>query len=433
MVKTKNDVDIVEETQDCVVENSPSIFCLLESHNLAFLIQEIFLYLDHDSLHQARQVCQDWNEFIMERIWRSRRGKVEMKKKLWRQWKKYEPHKREFEIDRKGFYLAVDEKIIGLGTLDNKAVMLNLTTGEEVRHVECQDTEVLTRMDQNNFISEAESVQLDMTNEVVVTVTGCGVVTVWDRLTMEVLYREAHHGYEPVLGVRAVGDIIITGGINGSMAVLTVSTTEPRVRLECLQRERGQRSINHLDCDTVHILVGTDHDMKLWSLSDRANPVVVNTVPAEHVCCCVLAYPYAACTGLFASYGVQVWDMVKGEQLRHLHMDLSMWVVQVKDNILATSMSGDMNRANTPSIFIHDLTELVDPSIKDKDLWARQIMCPREDVSDPHIAINKTCLFSVTKKGQTGAKVTVWDFWSYNQKKDWDMDTFLNDGTLELL
>jgi len=347
--------------------------------------------------------------------------------------KKYEPHKREFEIDRKGFYLAVDEKIIGLGTLDNKAVMLSLTTGEEVRHVECQDTEVLTRMDQNNFISEAESVQLDMTNEVVVTVTGCGVVTVWDRLTMEVLYREAHHGYEPVLGVRAVGDIIITGGINGSMAVLTVSTTEPRVRLECLQRERGQRSINHLDCDTVHILVGTDHDMKLWSLSDRANPVVVNTVPAEHVCCCVLAYPYAACTGLFASYGVQVWDMVKGEQLRHLHMDLSMWVVQVKDNILATSMSGDMNRANTPSIFIHDLTELVDPSIKDKDLWARQIMCPREDVSDPHIAINKTCLFSVTKKGQTGAKVTVWDFWSYNQKKDWDMDTFLNDGTLELL
>jgi len=108
--------------------------------------------------------------------------------------KKYEPHKREFEIDRKGFYLAVDEKIIGLGTLDNKAVMLSLTTGEEVRHVECQDTEVLTRMDQNNFISEAESVQLDMTNEVVVTVTGCGVVTVWDRLTMEVLYREAHHG-----------------------------------------------------------------------------------------------------------------------------------------------------------------------------------------------------------------------------------------------
>ena len=75
MVKTKSDVDIVEETQECVVEDSPSIFCLLESHNLAFLIQEIFLYLDHDSLHQARQVCQDWNEFIMERIWRSRRGK----------------------------------------------------------------------------------------------------------------------------------------------------------------------------------------------------------------------------------------------------------------------------------------------------------------------------------------------------------------------
>ena len=430
MVKTKNDVEIVEEDRACDAEEIYSIFYLLESHNLSFLKQEIFLYLDHTSLHQARQVCQEWNMFIMERVWGSRRGKMEMVRKLSRQWRKEEPHKREYEINRKGFYLAVDDAIIGLGTLDNKAILLAVDTGEEERSVDCQDTEVMGRMDQNNFISEAESVQLDMTEEVVVTVTGCGVVTVWDRLTMEMLYREAHHGYEPVLGVRSVGDVIITGGINGSMAVLSVTQAIPRIKLECLQREAGQRSINHLDCDTVHVLVGTDHDMRLWDLTDRTSPRVMGSVPAEHVCCCVLAFPYAACTGLFASYGVQVWDMLEGVQLRHLHVDLSMWVVQIKDNILATSMSGDMNRANTPSIFIHDLRELVDTTIKDKDLWARQIICPREDVSDPHIAINKTCLFSVTKKGQTGAKVTVWDFWSYSQRQEWDMDTFLNDGDM---
>jgi len=426
----------MDEGGDCddteAEEENFSIFSLLESHNLSFLKQEIFLHLDHVSLHQARQVCLEWNTFIMDRVWGSKRGKIEMERKLARQWRKEEPHKKEFMIDRKGFYLAVDEKIIGLGTLDNKAVMLKVDTGEEVRDMKCQEEEVMARMDQNNFISEAESVQLDMTEEVVVTVTGCGVVTVWDRVTMEMLYREAHHGYEPVLGVRAVGDVVITGGINGSMAVLSLSQTMPRVKLECLQREEGQRSINHLDCDMVHVLVGTDHDMRLWDMTVRSSPRVVSSVPAEHVCCCVLSYPYAACTGLFASYGVQIWDMLKGIQLRHLHVDLSMWVVQIKDNVLATSMSGDMNIASTPSIFLHDLGELVDTSIKDKDLWARQIMCTREDLSDPHIAINKTCLFAVTKKGQTGANVTVWDFWSYSQSQEWDMDTFLNEGVMDM-
>ena len=36
----------------------------------------------------------------------------------------------------------------------------------------------------------------------------------------DILYRGHHHGYEPVLGVRAVGDTVVTGGILGSMAVL---------------------------------------------------------------------------------------------------------------------------------------------------------------------------------------------------------------------
>ena len=64
-----------------------------------------------------------------------------------------------------------------------------------------------------NFISEEGSVQLDMTKEIVVTVTGCGVVTIWSRKTMLPLYRNHHHGYEPVLGVRSLGDLVVTGGI----------------------------------------------------------------------------------------------------------------------------------------------------------------------------------------------------------------------------
>ena len=95
MVKTKGDIEkVMEEGQSSdTEEENGSIFCLLESHNLFFLKQEIFLHLDHVSLHQARQVCQEWNMFIMDRVWASKRGKLEMEKKLERQWRKEEPHK----------------------------------------------------------------------------------------------------------------------------------------------------------------------------------------------------------------------------------------------------------------------------------------------------------------------------------------------------
>ena len=75
-----------------------------------------------------------------------------------------------------------------------------------------------------------------------------------------------------------------------------------------------------------HVLVGTDRDMRLWGVEDRKNPRLLSTVrfcqrsphweengsnlwfqvPAEHVCCCVLFYPQAACTGLILRPGLQV-------------------------------------------------------------------------------------------------------------------------------
>jgi len=178
--------------------------------------------------------------------------------------------------------------------------------------VECQDADLVDRelegvrnIGGGNFISEPASVQLDMTEEVLVTVTGCGVVTVWDRRTGSQRYRGHHHGYEPVLGVKVLGDLIVTGAIQGSLAVLTVGVEA--VVLEAVVEEQGQSSINHLDVEGERVLVGTDRDMRLWDVHHRKKPKLVTTVPAKHVCCCVLFYPHAACTGLVLRQGLQVW------------------------------------------------------------------------------------------------------------------------------
>ena len=118
---------------------------------------------------------------------------------------------------------------------------------------------------------------------------------------------------------------------------------------------------------------------------------------------------------------------------RQIHKDLSMWVIAIKNNILATSMSvirlDDVEWNKEPSIFLHDLRELTDTSIKTEKLWTSEFKCPVVEEVDPHIAINTTSLFAITKNvkrsdlGQEKecdssvylSRIHVWDFWNYRK------------------
>ena len=127
------------------------------------------------------QVCQDWNSFIMSRVWGTGRGAGLVRRKLERRWREAEPDRRAWQTPHKGsrilkiqiftfcsgFYLAVDEKSVGLGTLDNKAVLLEATGGRELLSLVCQQEDRLTTINMGNLLlSEAESVQLDITDRV---------------------------------------------------------------------------------------------------------------------------------------------------------------------------------------------------------------------------------------------------------------------------
>ena len=82
-------------------------------------------------------------------------------------------------------------------------------------------------------------------------------------------------------------------------------------------------------------------------------------------------------------------------------------------------------------------------------MWERKLVCNTEEEADPHIALTKTCLYAVARwtvdtdralhkchdpspyfssaRERRGARVTCWDFWSYNQSHNWDSSTFLED------
>jgi len=112
--------------------------------------------------------------------------------------------------------------------------------------------------------------------------------------------------------------------------------------------------------------------------------------------------------------------------VRHLHQHLPMWVVQVKANVLACSMSsmvGLVEGEEEHAIFLHSTEELGEPSRPSSSLWARRVECSSTDQSDPHIALTRTCLYSVGREG-SGARVTCWNFWS-SRRGAWLEGTFL--------
>lgn len=402
------------------VENF-NIIEAFESYNLVLLKLQIFLNLDYKTLHTARQVCKDWNEFILYEIWKNRKPHVlAMLQKSWK-----DGHHSTSEINCRsdvGFYLALDDKTIGLGTKKNRTLLIDASTHE---HMEALTND--TAPENEHVIDESvfNDVQLDMTEDIIVTVTGGGIVTVWDRETLERIYSGLPHGPESILGVRVIGDFIVTGGCSGSIASYSLLANHEKIshkskfRVNCDWFGNNLHdALNHMDSDGTRVLVGTESEMVLWDFSVRSDPKRETSVKCGQVCCCVMSYPHVFCTGLFINYGVQVWNIQTGVKIRHIHSNLSMWVITIKNNFLATSMSvmtnfhEDNNRE--PSIFIHDLQELVKPPVKNEKLWTRELKCQIEHNSDPHIAMNSTSLFAVSKCCNSQSKINVWKFWNYD-------------------
>jgi len=218
----------------------------------------------------------------------------------------------------------------------------------------------------------------------------------------------------------------VTGGSSGSIASYSLLPNQKkfnhksqyRVNCDWFKKDLHE-ALNHMDSDGTRVLVGTESEMVLWDFSVRSEPKRETSVRCGQVCCCVMSYPYAFCTGLFINYGVQVWNIQTGVKIRHIHSDHSMWVLTIKDNFLATSMSvmtDYFNEENNrePSIFIHDLRELVKTPVKNEKLWTREIICEIEHNSDPHIAMNSTSLFAVSKRGNSQSKINIWNFWNYD-------------------
>ena len=290
-----------------------NIFDMLDQKNLYLVKVDIFSRLDYRSLHTCRQVCKEWNELVREEFWFSRTRRPLMKNRLLTEWKTAEPLRKTFNLpSTRGFYLACDNKTVCVGTRNSQAIVLDTDTGQQLASLACDPRSDLSESDVLD--DESRDVQLDLTESHIVTVTGSGVISVWRREGLDLIYQSSHHGQDSILGVSLVGDLLITGSSHGSLAALTVRSDT--VTLDWVSSTKKMRAISHIHSDGSNVVVGTDVGMSVWDFQDRRRPQLIRDIPCGQVCCCVLSLPLAACTGLFLNSGLQLWDFLTGQKLR---------------------------------------------------------------------------------------------------------------------
>ena len=137
------------EHRGAMIEEGGIIARLLE-RNCQELLQQIFLYLDPGSLHNSRQVCQQWNDFIRGSVWGSQRGRRSLQRRLHHNWLTSEPRVFSVDYTDQMFFhhskraLALDNKylVVGLSHVgQGGAKVIDLASEEVVGHLPHQDTQ----------------------------------------------------------------------------------------------------------------------------------------------------------------------------------------------------------------------------------------------------------------------------------------------------
>ena len=302
----------MEDGED--VEES-ELFKNLKQHHLIY--GKIFLYLDHRTLHDCRQVCKEWNDFIQIEIWKLK--KKHMIGLLNKNWKSQNFTKKSINLNNSDFdvvsHLLESAQI---GTKASEEILLNIEKNKTAELVTLND--LIQDLEQdlmdNEFVDMVDFDMVDMSDKAIVATAG-SLIKICDRDTKTVLYSGAPYGYDDsIVCARITHDFIVSGSSQGGLAAYTVHSDNNGVDLVYYNRSAMAEKLTHLDSDGVRVLVGTHVNMVLWDFSDRSAPVQVSSVDSGRVDCCVISYPHAFCTDLLCNQGLQVWNMVTRVKIR---------------------------------------------------------------------------------------------------------------------
>ena len=400
------------------------------SHLLARDMEEallkVFLALDGRSLAACSLVCKSWRLFLQQRVWGNKVVRPALMARLRKQWEESRPNvvTKTMAGKSQGFDIMCDDELTLVGMEGGKVrvVRNNLpAAGERVRtgREEEKECSIVSTLDCRHKHCYRPTVQFWLGPEVIVT-AGDGLVQCWNRETCELEYRRAHHARTEranVFGVTVLGSgMVATGAEGGEVVVLhkkekwwkwleTGKDEGPiwSVKTRLFTGDGGQVCHMHTDPACNHTAIGTRRSITLWDLEQGCR---VEGSRAVHQYSNMLVYVEPHAFVLNGDDGVEVWNLMTGEHVKHVNIDMRFNSIGTNGHqiILSTGYNRYMRDTvnfNNSCVVVFTTSELADPEVPAEEVEWRQFLRTGEvGVVRVDAAINHTGFVAVFPKNE---------------------------------
>jgi len=312
--------------------------------DIVSVVPNVFLgvvsFLDPASLKNLRCVSKEWNCFILEEVWNTRKGKKILLNLAWRKGNASISEFRNNNRDAPFFEIGCDKDSVWCST-DGCIEEFDIATGRKRLVLDCLPASVRAEhpKEKNLYVWMMIDVGED---EILVSASGIskGVgkfISIFDKKTGGLSYQAQPHcdsrSHTQIITIKVFDNVVAIGAGDGTIELLEkVMTGEWKFKWKMLTNENG-KWVRHLDIDGDW-LVGADKlCIKVWNLSQlHKNPTSEPTTvlhegvnAAFHPGCIAInvQFPFIFLIGSLDWDGVhslQVWNGMSGEKIRSFEM-----------------------------------------------------------------------------------------------------------------
>jgi len=305
--------------------------------------------------------------------------------------------------------VSCDNSVVVCGMRNSTAKVYDIQNLELLAELDCMPVPHY-QLRKPQLQTLESSVESDLGQDIVATVTDTGVVSVWSKTDWSILYKENPHGNKDVFAIKVFSNKIITGADDGVLTILAWDGNQvSQVRtLNTLGEEPLSfgTEFGCFDTDGEWVVAGTDTTLNVWRISDKD---LVHSIDKPFIKSVALSYPFVVMSKTWdmrtrdekLENGMSVWNLSTGQQVRQfgLHED---FLMKHYGSILGGSCLSTEENFHLFSLKKMTLPELKEPVL------SRAIHLPGTGGDD--FCFNTSCLMAVN-----GNKLRVFDFWNSNE------------------
>ena len=274
--------------------------------------------------------------------------------------------------------------------------------------------ELLYSLDLASSVQSGE-IQMDISKtQMIIVCEDSGFIKILDKCTGEELLSENHPSSpvpSQIFGMKMMENVGVVGAQNGVMSFFRKRNQENSNIWDIDRVSSGIGEITHIEGDEQRLVIGSRNGVYLWDMNQMKITPSETSINVK-VGMLSYHYPFVFVVGGHHWNGIQVYDIVKGELLRHIHQSIPFHNVHSNGRFLL--MSEMMNHRTPVHVAMNDVKELTGPSIKDEDLWSKTYTYNSASYSfSSVIAVSNMTKLIVSNRNT----LHVFDFW-----KDRDYD-----------